>query len=36
MFATQASPDGFFAVGKYGTSTASVSHPEMPLAAPAE
>jgi AGZA family xanthine/uracil permease-like MFS transporter len=27
---------GFFAVGKYGTSTASVSHPEMPLAAPAE
>src|SRR5438105_1676599 len=27
---------GFFAVGKYGTSTASISHPEMPLAAPAE
>jgi AGZA family xanthine/uracil permease-like MFS transporter len=27
---------GFFAVGKYGTSTASVSHLEMPLAAPAE
>jgi AGZA family xanthine/uracil permease-like MFS transporter len=27
---------GFFAVGKYGTSTASVSHSEMPLAAPAE
>jgi len=24
---------GFFAVGKYGTSTASISHPEMPLAA---
>ena len=27
---------GFFAVGKYGTSAASVSHPQMPLAAPAE
>ena len=27
---------GFFAVGKYATSTASISHPEMPLAAPAE
>ena len=27
---------GFFAVGKYGASTASISHPEMPLAAPAE
>src|SRR6266566_1759087 len=27
---------GFFALGKYGTSTASVSHRKMPLAAPAE
>ena len=27
---------GFFAVEKFGTSTDSVSHPEMPLAAPAE
>ncbi len=27
---------GFFAVEKFGTSTSSVSHPEMPLAAPAE
>jgi AGZA family xanthine/uracil permease-like MFS transporter len=27
---------GFFAVGKYGTSGLPVSHPEMPLAAPAE
>ena len=27
---------GFFAVGKYGTSTAFISRPEMPLAAPAE
>jgi AGZA family xanthine/uracil permease-like MFS transporter len=27
---------GFFAVGKYGTSTDSASHLEMPLAAPAE
>ena len=27
---------GFFAVGKYGASTASISHPGMPLAAPAE
>jgi AGZA family xanthine/uracil permease-like MFS transporter len=27
---------GFYAVGKYGTSTDAVSHPEMPLAAPAE
>jgi adenine/guanine/hypoxanthine permease len=26
----------FFAVGKFGTSAASISHPEMPLAAPAE
>jgi AGZA family xanthine/uracil permease-like MFS transporter len=27
---------GFLAVGKLGTSTDSISHPEMPLAAPAE
>jgi adenine/guanine/hypoxanthine permease len=27
---------GFFALGRLGTSTDSVSHPEMPLAAPAE
>jgi AGZA family xanthine/uracil permease-like MFS transporter len=27
---------GFFAVEKFGTSTDSLSHPEMPLAAPAE
>ena len=27
---------GFFAVGKYGTSGLSVSHREMPMAAPAE
>jgi AGZA family xanthine/uracil permease-like MFS transporter len=27
---------GFFVVGKYGVSTASISHPGMPLAAPAE
>jgi AGZA family xanthine/uracil permease-like MFS transporter len=27
---------GFFAVGRFGTSTDSISHPEMPLAAPAE
>jgi adenine/guanine/hypoxanthine permease len=27
---------GFFAVEKFGTSTVSLSHPEMPLAAPAE
>jgi AGZA family xanthine/uracil permease-like MFS transporter len=27
---------GFFAVGRLGTSTDSISHPEMPLAAPAE
>jgi AGZA family xanthine/uracil permease-like MFS transporter len=27
---------GFYAVGKYGTSEASVSHPEMPHAVPAE
>ncbi len=27
---------GFYAVGKYGTSAASVSHPEMPHAVPAE
>jgi len=27
---------GFFAVGKYGASTASILHPQMPLAAPAE
>jgi AGZA family xanthine/uracil permease-like MFS transporter len=27
---------GFFAVGKYGTSGLPVSHPVMPLAAPAE
>jgi AGZA family xanthine/uracil permease-like MFS transporter len=27
---------GFFAVEKFGTSTDSASHPEMPLAAPAE
>jgi AGZA family xanthine/uracil permease-like MFS transporter len=26
----------FFAVGKFGTSASSISHPEMPLAAPAE
>jgi AGZA family xanthine/uracil permease-like MFS transporter len=27
---------GFLAVGKFGTRAASVSNPEMPLAAPAE
>jgi AGZA family xanthine/uracil permease-like MFS transporter len=27
---------GFYAVGKYGTSEASISHPEMPHAVPAE
>ena len=27
---------GFFAVGKYGTSSDSIAHPEMPLAAAAE
>jgi adenine/guanine/hypoxanthine permease len=27
---------GFFAVGKFGASRDTVSHPEMPLAAPAE
>jgi adenine/guanine/hypoxanthine permease len=27
---------GFLAVGKLGTSTDSIPHPEMPLAAPAE
>ena len=27
---------GFFAVEKFGTSTVILSHPEMPLAAPAE